>query len=160
MNGDSTGAVPAQAGWVGSGIVAGVGLRQQAQPGEIIDLLDATMSEAGFTRADLTGLATLAQKAAHPALCAVAVQLELPILALAEDALSRPVPNPSNRVASFLGLTSVAEAAALAYGPLLMEKRRSANATCALASVLPGYGATMSSAAMASSMLSTSRAGP
>ncbi len=160
MNGDSTGRVPAETVVVTPGIVAGIGLRQEMQPQELMALLDATLVEARLGRADLKGLATLAHKAGHPALRAVAAQLGLPILALAEAALSQPVPNPSNRVAHHLGLSSVAEAAALFFGPLLIEKRRSANATCALAAHFPSYVPAMSSAANAVSTLSTSCAGP
>lgn len=143
-------------GPIAPGIVAGLGLRRAATADELLALLDSALAEAALDRGQLAALATLEGKHAHPALRAVASRLDIPLLALPETMLHRPVPNPSRRVALHLRLPSVAEAACLALGPLLLEKRRSANATCALSL----YGVPMSSAASAAAMLSTSNAGP
>lgn len=143
-----------------SGIVAGLGLRRAASADEIVSLIDATLAECGYDRADLAALATLDGKLVHPALRAVAKELDLPLLGLPESDLRHPVPNPSERVARHIALPSVAEASALAFGPLLAEKRRSANATCALSRWTGPYAASISSAFSAASILSTSSAGP
>jgi cobalt-precorrin 5A hydrolase len=140
-------------------VVAGIGLRQQALADEILALLDATLAEAGLQRDDLAALATLEDKASHSGLRAVSALLDIPLLALSQLALLQPVPNPSRRVASYLGLPSIAEAAALAFGPLLVEKRRSANVTCALSQMLPAYVTDMPNASSTASTLSTSGAG-
>lgn len=139
-----------------SGIVAGLGVRQAATRDEILTLLDVALAEVGSDRSQLAALTTLEGKQAHPALRAAAHWLDIPLLALPETMMRRPVPNPSQPVQGHLGLPSVAEAACLAFGPLVLEKRRSANATCALSR----YGAPISSAASAASILSTSNVGP
>lgn len=138
------------------GIVAGLGLREAATVEELLTLLDSALAETELKRSQLAALATLEGKHAHPALRRVASLLDIPVLALPAAMLHRPVPNPSRRVELHLRLPSVAEAACLAFGPLLLEKRRSANATCALSL----HGAPMSSAASAAATLSTSNAGP
>ena len=138
------------------GLVAGIGLRAAATSAELLDLLDACLAVASHRRHDLVALATLSARAGHPALLALAEQLAVPVLSLARDDLSSGVPNPSPRVAALIDVPAVAEAAALAFGPLIVEKRRSANGTCALSAYLPGR----SSASIAASTLATSSAGP
>ena len=139
-----------------SGLVAGIGLRAQTRIQDVMAFLDACLASAVARRSDLVALATLESKARHPALVAAAEQLGLPVFALPPPALLRGVPNPSDRVAGLVDIPSVAEAAALAFGPLVLEKQRGANLTCALSRYVPGR----SSAASAASMLATSSAGP
>lgn len=144
----------------GADIIVGLGARFCAGPEEILQLLDASLAEAGMDRDDLAALATLDGKQSHPALRSLADLLALPLLAVPPMDLPRDVPNPSPRVTHYLALPSVAEASALAFGPLLLEKRRSANATCALSRWAQPYALPTSSAVSAASMLSTSSAGP
>ncbi|MCP8884912.1 cobalamin biosynthesis protein [Devosia sp. XJ19-1] len=139
-----------------AGIIAGLGLRKLARLNEVLELLDASLSAAGFCRSDLAALTTLDAKSDHPALIGVAGLLNVPILPMRADRLDQQVPNPSERVFALARVPSVAEATALAFGPLLLEKQISANVTCALSR----YGAGSSSAARASSTLATSSAGP
>ena len=139
-------------------IVVGLGLRRAATPAELLALVDACLALAGRQRRHIALCATLEAKADHPSLLALAQALGVPLVAMPPGRLDRAVPNPSPLVASRLGLASVAEAAALAHGPLLVEKRRSANATCALALLASPY--CRSSAAIAAATLATSRAGP
>ena len=141
-----------------SGIVAGLGVRSRASCEEVLALLDGCLAEAGSGRADLAALVTLERKQAHPALRVLAAKLGIPLLALPDAAMGRPVPNPSERVQRHLGLPSLAEAAALAFGPLLVEKRRSANATCALSRAYPSDGASALSASSTASISATSSA--
>lgn len=159
MKFDSVGSVSTDKILAPGCVIAGIGLRQQATADEILGLLDATLAEAGLERNDLAALTTLEIKASHSALRAVSVVLDIPLLSLSQPALIEPVPNPSPRVASHLGLPSIAEAAALAFGPLLVEKRRNANVTCALSQILPAYLADMPSASSTASTLPTSRVG-
>jgi len=156
---DSVGTWPTGDTLRGSGVVAGIGLRQQATPDEILALLDLALTESGLVRRDLVGLVTWDAKARHPALCDVAALLNIPLQALPRSMLSGPMPNPSARVAGYIDLPSIAEAAASVFGPLIAEKRRSANATCALSVVLPGDSQVAASAANTASILSTSQAG-
>lgn len=159
MSDYSAGLSPAAQLPISPHIVAGIGLRRAASRDEILALLAAALTETGLDRGHLAALATLDGKAAHPAIVSAARWLDVPVLALPPSALRRPVPNPSARVARHLGLHSVAEAAAASFGPLLAEKQRSANVTCALSRLAPAY-APISRAASALSTLSTSTAGP
>lgn len=142
------------------GLVAGLGLRTQAGPGDVLGLLDICLVIAELTRTDIIALATVEDRRDHPALVEVARQLAVPVLALPVDDLNRPVPNPSARVQQLSGLPSVAEAAALRFGPLLVDKQRSARVTCALSRYTPVGDPGRSSASMAASMLAASSAGP
>lgn len=141
-----------------SGLVAGIGLRTGADFEQLLVLIDSSLAQAQSDRSQLVALTTIHGKADHPALRAASRLLGIPILSLAEEDLAQDVPNPSRHVAAALGLVSVAEAAALAFGPLVLEKQRGAGVTCALSR----YGVVSSSsrAASAASTLATSSAGP
>ncbi|QYO77517.1 cobalamin biosynthesis protein [Devosia salina] len=157
---DTAGPASASSSLNRPGLVAGLGLRTQAGPDDVLGLLDICLAMADMTRADLVALATVEDRQDHPALVEVARQLAVPLLALPVEGLTIPVPNPSARVQKLTGLTSVAEAAALRFGPLLVDKQRSARVTCALSRYSPARDSGRSSASMASSMLAASSAGP
>jgi cobalamin biosynthesis protein CbiG len=123
-------------GWAGP-VVAGLGCTSGASFAEIDALLRLSLIEVGLDPSRLVALATHRRRADHPAMLAMARQWQVPLHVL-DDAQ--------------LGLGGVCEGAAGAAGPLLLGKRKSARATCALAAALRPY----SSAAMASSMLATS----
>lgn len=141
-----------------AGLVAGIGLRAGADLEQVLALIDSSLAQAQSDRSQLVALATIHGKVDHPALRAASRLLGIPVLSLAGEDLADDVPNPSPRVAATVGLASIAEAAALAFGPLVLEKQRGAGVTCALSS----YGAISSSsrAASAASTLATSSAGP
>lgn len=155
---DSVGHVPAQRALTRSGIIAGLGLREQASIADVLALIDTCLALKGLDRQDLVALTSLDRKSGHPALQQASAILDLPVLPLRANALAEAVPNPSGRVSTAIGLPSIAEAAALAFGPLLLEKQRGANVTCALSRYAPG--ASRSSASSAASTLATSSAGP
>lgn len=157
---DTAGPASASSSLNRHGLVAGLGLRTQAGPDDVLGLLDICLAMAELTRADLVALATIAYRQDHPALVEVARQLAVPILALPVEDLTVPVPNPSARVQKLTGLSSVAEAAALRFGPLVVDKQRSARVTCALSRYSPAEVPGRSSASMAASMLAASSAGP
>ncbi|MBD8065542.1 cobalamin biosynthesis protein [Devosia sp. PTR5] len=137
-----------------AGIVVGLGARAAATAEEVLDLIDCCLAEAGADRARILGCVTAEIRARHPALNAAAAALNVPLRAVDVTAAPNDVPNPSERVFRGIGVTSVAEAAALRSGPLLLEKRKSANATCALSLALYQAESTVSAA----STLSTSGA--
>ena len=127
-------------------LVAGLGCRRGCPADELQGLLLQCLAEASVDLDKLAALASSEAKAAEPGLMALAERLTLPlhclpvdILAAHEGRLSRP----SERVREASGSPGVAEAAALAqaeilYGGhavLLIDKRRSASATCALACI-------------------------
>lgn len=114
-------------------LVAGVGCRNTAGTAEIVALIEASLAQAGDSAGHLAALATLESKADHPAIVAAAAHFGVPVIRLTPEALAaRPVPNPSSPVHRQTGLESIAEAAVLATGELLVEKQKSPNATCAI----------------------------
>lgn len=121
-------------------IVAGIGFRRSADPGEIVALVERAIADCALTRAELRGLATLAALADAPAFHEAARRLGLDALAVAEGAVaqaSERIVTHSERSVSAHGVGSVAEAAALgAAGPgarLVLPRIASAAVTCALA---------------------------
>ena len=138
-----------------NGIVVGLGARAQATAPEIIGLIDAALREHGLTRDDIRACTTSTAKQGHKALIEVATLLNVPLLCREISDTAPLAPTPSDVVRRHIGLPSVAEAAALTFGPLLAPKRASANVTCALASLYPARLSTSSAAPT----LSTSRAG-
>jgi cobalt-precorrin 5A hydrolase len=157
MMSDDCGGPPAHPLLNRAGLVAGIGLRASASADDLLSLLDACLMAASASRADLVALATLRARAGHSAIAAVAKMFDIPVVGLPTHDLHTDVPNPSQRVAGLAGVPSVAEGSALAFGPLVLSKQRSANLTCALARYTP---TDRFSASSASSTLATSSAGP
>ena len=150
-------------------IVAGIGCGSAATTTEIVALIHACLSEAGIPHSALLAIGTHVRKSDAMPLRAAASQLGVPLHLLDDTELVSGVPHPSVRVAASIGLPSIAEAVAAAAGSLLLGKRKSAHATCALAACAPQFDIARfgrvanyvnSSAAMASSTLATSSAGP
>ncbi|WP_445151578.1 cobalamin biosynthesis protein [Baekduia sp. Peel2402] len=116
-------------------IAVGVGASRGCPERELKDLASAALDDAGLTWGDVDVIASADVKAGEPAVLA----LPAPRRAFfAADVLARvPVPTPSAVVAAHVGTPSVAEAAALlacgAGAELLVHKRRSTHATCAVA---------------------------
>lgn len=116
-------------------LVAGIGCRRGAPAEELIALIEVALAEAGHPSSDLTLLATLEAKAGEAAVVAAAQHFRVPVRTFPADDLTRfaaSVPTPSATVARYTGIESVAEAAVLACGELVLAKRKSAHATCAL----------------------------
>jgi len=111
-------------------LVAGVGCSLGCPPGELLDLIAATLPEG-----ELVALATVDRRASEPAMLAAAAHFGVPLRTHPAHALAAvAVPTPSAVVARHVGTPSVAEAAALLSGTrLLVPKTRSEHATCAVA---------------------------
>jgi cobalt-precorrin 5A hydrolase/cobalt-precorrin 5A hydrolase/precorrin-3B C17-methyltransferase len=122
-------------------VVLGVGASRGCPPAELAGLVDAALAEAGLVRADVAAVASADIKADEPAVLQLAAALGVPARFLPADALKAvTVPTPSAVVAAHVGTPSVSEAAALIVAAddptrarLLVTKRRSARATCAIA---------------------------
>lgn len=114
--------------------VLGMGCARNADPEELWGLVQATLAEAGVAPGAVACVATIDLKADEPAMNAVARRLGVPLrLFSAEELEAQKVPNPSDVVFAEVGCHGVAEGAALACGAALaVEKRKTANATCAL----------------------------
>ncbi|MNF68210.1 cobalamin biosynthesis protein CbiG [compost metagenome] len=126
-------------------LVAGLGCRRGCSVDELHRLLVQCLAESGHV-GSLVALASSEAKAAEPGLVALAERLALPLHGLPVDSLAAHegrLSQPSERVREASGSPGVAEAAALAQAEalfagrafLLIDKRRSASATCALACI-------------------------
>ena len=115
-------------------LVAGVGCSRGAGAHEILDLLRRALAEAGLTERSVAALASIDVKRDEAGLLEAAQKLEVPIRFHRAEALSAmEAPNPSEVVREAVGTPSVAEAAVISSGAeLVMEKRKSANATVAV----------------------------
>jgi cobalamin biosynthesis protein CbiG len=97
-------------------LAIGIGCTRAAKAEEVMALVTATLATCP---GEVAVLATTAKRSGHPAICATAQHFGVGIESFAD-----------------LG-TAVAEPAAQKFGPLLVAKRKSAHATCAIAECLP-----------------------
>ncbi|MFF5443022.1 precorrin-3B C(17)-methyltransferase [Streptomyces achromogenes] len=115
-------------------LVVGVGASKGAPAEEVLALVEGALREAGLSARSVAELATVDAKAGEPGLVAAAERLGVPLVTYpAEELAGVAVPNPSAAPLAAVGTPSVAEAAALLRGgELLVPKRKSAMATCAV----------------------------
>ncbi len=123
-----------------SRLAVGIGCERGATADEILSLIRETLEEAGLTLDAVALLASLDLKMDEPGLAAAAATLDRPLRFFNAATLEAETPrlaNPSDIVFRAVGCHGVAEGAALAAagpgGRLLVPKRRSARATCAVA---------------------------
>lgn len=121
-------------------LTLGVGCARNCDPAELSALVADTLAEAGLSPAAVHSVNSISLKADEPAIIALARDLGVPLRLFEADALEVETPrlaNPSDVVFAEVGAHGVSEAAALAQaGPeaaLHVTKRKTANATCALA---------------------------
>lgn len=117
-------------------VVVGAGCSRGCPAAELAALIDEALAAAGAS--GVRALATIDLKGDEPAMQEIAAARGWPLeLHRAGELRDVEVPTPSTVVAGHVGTPSVAEAAALlTAGPgarLLVPKRRSAHATCAVA---------------------------
>jgi cobalt-precorrin 5A hydrolase / precorrin-3B C17-methyltransferase len=116
-------------------LVAGIGCTSTATADEIVALVEATLATAGRSPQDLACLASIDHRAQLPALHDAARRFGVPLRSFAAVELAaeeQRLTTPSAVVADLAGLSGIAEAAALKAGRLLVPKRKSAHATCAI----------------------------
>ncbi|OIJ87203.1 precorrin-3B C(17)-methyltransferase [Streptomyces colonosanans] len=115
-------------------LVVGVGASRGAPVDEVLGLVEGSLREAGLCVRSLAELATVEAKAGEPGIVEAAERLGVPLVTYPAGELATvDVPNPSAAPLAAVGTPSVAEAAALARGgELLVPKRKSAMATCAV----------------------------
>ncbi|WP_199918850.1 cobalamin biosynthesis protein, partial [Streptomyces sp. NRRL S-15] len=116
-------------------LVVGVGARRGAPAEEVLGLIRRTLEEAGWAAGDVVELVTLDTRADEPGITGAAARLGVPLRSYTAGELAGvTVPHPSTAPREAVGTGSVAEAAALMEGgELLVPKRKSASATCAVA---------------------------
>ncbi|HHG89267.1 MAG TPA: precorrin-3B C(17)-methyltransferase [Devosia sp.] len=116
-------------------LVAGMGCARGASGEEVIALLEKTLGQTGLAPQCLAAIATIDIKSDETALHTAARHFGVPLrlFSAAELAEERDrVPNPSKVVKAETGTPSVAEAAAIKAGQLLVAKQKTKNATCAI----------------------------
>jgi cobalt-precorrin 5A hydrolase/precorrin-3B C17-methyltransferase len=120
-------------------LVLGIGCERLTDAGEVSVLARRCLAEANLAAQSIACVASIALKAAEPALLALARELGVLARFFSAAELERETPrlkNPSDIVFAETGCHGVAEGAALAgvgaAGKLLVTKTRSARATCAV----------------------------
>ncbi|NQW12445.1 MAG: precorrin-3B C(17)-methyltransferase [Alphaproteobacteria bacterium] len=121
-------------------LALGVGCERGCDPEELWNLVRATLAEADLAPASIACVVSLDLKADEPAVHALAARLGVPARFFDADRLEQEAPrlvNPSEVVFREVGCHGVAEGAAFvaagAEANLILPKRRSARATCAVA---------------------------
>jgi cobalt-precorrin 5A hydrolase/precorrin-3B C17-methyltransferase len=120
-------------------LVAGVGASRGVSSDEVLGLIGEALAVGGLAKGSVTALATVEAKADEDGLVEAARRGGWPLATYPADRLAAvPVPNPRAAALAAVGTPSVAEAAALVSGDILVvPKRKSANATVALARIRP-----------------------
>jgi cobalt-precorrin 5A hydrolase/precorrin-3B C17-methyltransferase len=137
----------------GPPLIIGLGCSTAASASEIVALIAASLAEIDRDPSSIAAFATHIRKQGSSALAQAADRYGVSLRFLDDDELAP-------------GIAGTCEAVAAAAGPLLLGKRKSRYATCAIATckpdfVLAAFGQLASpSASMASSRLATSLAGP
>ena len=121
-------------------LALGVGCERDCEPSELVDLVRATLAQAGLAEGAVACLASIDLKADEPAVIAAAAALDVPLVlfdAAALEAQSPRLANPSEVVFAEVGCHGVSEGAALAAagaaGELVVAKTKTKRATCAVA---------------------------
>jgi cobalt-precorrin 5A hydrolase/precorrin-3B C17-methyltransferase len=125
-------------------LVLGIGCERLTEPDEVSALARRCLAEANLAEQSIACIASIALKAAEPAILGFAQELGVPARFFSAAELERETPrlkNPSDVVFAETGCHGVAEGAALAgtgaSGKFVVTKTRSARATCAIAAA-PG----------------------
>jgi cobalt-precorrin 5A hydrolase/precorrin-3B C17-methyltransferase len=115
-------------------LVAGVGCSRGVGAEEILTILRRSLAEAGLAEKSVAALASIDVKRDEAGLLEAAEKLNVPVHFHPAEVLSVVgTPNPSELVREAVGTPSVAEAAVISSGAeLVLEKRKSANATVAI----------------------------
>ena len=127
-----------------SKVVVGIGCRRGCPLSELQNLLDSALVLAGIGNEQIQVFATSEHKGEEPALRALASSLNRELILVADahlQAMCDRLSAVSTEALRLLGVPSVAEASALACADrlaanpsrLLLDKRKSANATLAIA---------------------------
>jgi cobalt-precorrin 5A hydrolase/precorrin-3B C17-methyltransferase len=120
-------------------LAVGVGASRGVSAAEVLGLIDATLAGAGLSPLSVAGLATVDAKADEPGLNEAAALRGWTLTTYPAGVLAAvDVPHPSEAARAAVGTPSVAEAAALTRGDVLVAaKQKSAMATAAVARIRP-----------------------
>lgn len=120
-------------------LAVGVGASRGVSAAEVLSLIDAVLDGAALSPLSVTALATVDAKADEPGITEAAARRGWPLVSYPAAVLAAvAVPNPSAAALTAVGTPSVAEAAALTRGDVLVsDKHKSAMATAAVARIRP-----------------------
>lgn len=125
-------------------LALGVGCERNAAPEELVDLARRTLADASLSEESVACVVSLDLKADEAAVHALADALNVPARFFTATDLEKETPrlkNPSDAVFRAVGCHGVAEGAALAaagpQGLLLVPKKASKRATCAIGLAAP-----------------------
>lgn len=116
-------------------LVVGIGAERHVGADEVINLVTETLACANLAPQSVAALASIDIKSDEAALHAAARHFGAPLRLFSAEELAAErerLPNPSAIVEAETGTPGVAEAAALKAGTLLVPKRKSRRATCAI----------------------------
>lgn len=119
-------------------LVLGVGASKGVSVEELEQLVATTLAEHRLAAGSVTTVATVDAKADEPGIVALCARAGWSLVTHPADQLAlTEVPNPSPHPAAAVGTPSVAEAAAMQHGDLVVEKTKSPMATVAVARIRP-----------------------
>ncbi|MEO6013549.1 MAG: cobalamin biosynthesis protein [Devosia sp.] len=116
-------------------LVAGVGAERGVAAEEVIDLVTQSLASQKLAASSLAALATIDIKSDEAAFHSAAAHFGVPLRIFSVAELNQEryrLVNPSDIVEAETGTPGVAEAAALKAGTLIVPKRKSSRATCAI----------------------------
>ena len=119
-------------------LVLGIGASRGVTVEELDQLITTTLEEQGLSARSVSLVATVDAKAEEPGIVALCARTGWQLVSHPAEVLATTeVPNPSQHPLDAVGTPSVAEAAALQHGDLVVEKTKSAMATVAVSRIRP-----------------------
>lgn len=117
-------------------LVLGIGASRGVKVEEVQELVVTTLAAHGLSTLSVSHVATVEAKADEGGLVGLCAKTGWPLVThTAEVLAATDVPNPSQHPLDAVGTPSVAEAAALQHGDLVVEKTKSAMATLAVSRI-------------------------
>lgn len=119
-------------------LVLGIGASRGVSIDELDELITTTLAQQGLSALSVTTVATVEAKGDEDAIVELCQRTGWSlVLHPAAVLATADVPNPSQHPLDAVGTPSVAEAAAMQHGDLVVEKTKSAMATLAVARIRP-----------------------
>jgi cobalt-precorrin 5A hydrolase/precorrin-3B C17-methyltransferase len=119
-------------------LVLGIGASRGVSVEELDELVTRTLGEHGLSARSVSLVATVDAKADEDAIVEMCARTGWTLVTHPAEVLAgTAVPNPSQHPLDAVGTPSVAEAAALQHGALIVEKTKSAMATLAVSRIVP-----------------------
>jgi cobalt-precorrin 5A hydrolase/precorrin-3B C17-methyltransferase len=119
-------------------LVLGIGASRGVKVEELQELVTTTLAAHGLSSLSVAQVATVDAKADEGGILGLCAKTGWPLVTHPADVLAATeVPNPSEHPLEAVGTPSVAEAAALQHGELVVEKAKSPMATVAVSRIRP-----------------------